>query len=83
MWAMPASTGCKGAAGSKSTKTTACTVVGGVVPGAALGTGPHIEIDYRCLEAEAGDLYPLATDGPTPTWTQPACTAPCSSFRTI
>ena len=31
--------------------------------GRALGTGPHIEIDYRCLEAEAGDLYLLATDG--------------------
>lgn len=31
--------------------------------GRALGTGPHVEIDYRCLEAEAGDLYLLATDG--------------------
>ncbi len=51
--------------------------------GRALGTGPHIEIDYRCLEAEAGDLYLLATDGADPTWTQPACTARCSSFRTI
>ena len=31
--------------------------------GRALGTGPHIEIDYSCLEAEAGYLYLLATDG--------------------
>lgn len=31
--------------------------------GRALGTGPHVEIDYRCLPAEAGALYVLATDG--------------------
>lgn len=31
--------------------------------GRALGTGPNIEIDYRSWEAEAGELYLLATDG--------------------
>ena len=31
--------------------------------GRALGTGPHVEIDYCCLPAEAGALYVLATDG--------------------
>lgn len=29
----------------------------------ALGTGPRLEIDYRSWEAEAGELYLLATDG--------------------
>lgn len=29
----------------------------------ALGVGPHLEIDYDCWEAEAGELYLLATDG--------------------
>lgn len=29
----------------------------------ALGTGPHVEIDYRSWEAEAGETYVLATDG--------------------
>lgn len=29
----------------------------------ALGTGPHVEIDYDCWAAEAGELYLLATDG--------------------
>ena len=31
--------------------------------GRALGAGPNVEIDYRCLPAEVGDLYLLATDG--------------------
>ena len=31
--------------------------------GRALGTGPHVEIDYRSWEAEPGELYLLATDG--------------------
>ncbi|MGE5863902.1 MAG: protein kinase domain-containing protein [Rhizobacter sp.] len=31
--------------------------------GRALGAGPNVEIDYRCLPAEAGELYLLATDG--------------------
>ncbi|MDO9437258.1 bifunctional protein-serine/threonine kinase/phosphatase [Hydrogenophaga sp.] len=31
--------------------------------GRALGAGPHVEIDYRCVAAEVGDLYLLATDG--------------------
>lgn len=31
--------------------------------GRALGMGPNVEIDYRCLTAEVGDLYLLATDG--------------------
>ena len=31
--------------------------------GRALGVGPHVEIDYRCWEAEAGEVYLLATDG--------------------
>ena len=31
--------------------------------GRALGAGPSVEIDYRCLPAEAGDVYLLATDG--------------------
>jgi serine/threonine protein phosphatase PrpC len=31
--------------------------------GRALGVGPHVEIDYRCWEAEAGEVYVLATDG--------------------
>jgi serine/threonine protein phosphatase PrpC len=31
--------------------------------GRALGAGPNVEIDYRCWEAEAGELYLLATDG--------------------
>ena len=63
MWAMRASTGCKARRGSNHRRPPRAPVVGGVVPGRALGTGPHIEIDYRCLEAEAGDLYLLATDG--------------------
>lgn len=29
----------------------------------ALGAGPGVEIDYRCLPAEAGAIYLLATDG--------------------
>jgi serine/threonine protein phosphatase PrpC len=29
----------------------------------ALGTGPHVEIDYRSWEAELGEIYLLATDG--------------------
>src|SRR5262245_57840642 len=29
----------------------------------ALGVNPHIEIDYRMLEVEAGDVFMLATDG--------------------
>lgn len=29
----------------------------------ALGTGPHVEIDYRSWEAEVGEIYLLATDG--------------------
>jgi serine/threonine protein phosphatase PrpC len=31
--------------------------------GRALGMGPQVEIDYRCLPADVGDLYLLATDG--------------------
>ncbi|MFZ4286439.1 protein kinase domain-containing protein [Variovorax sp. HJSM1_2] len=31
--------------------------------GRALGFGPNLEIDYRCLPAEVGDIYLLATDG--------------------
>jgi serine/threonine protein kinase len=31
--------------------------------GRALGTGPHVEIDYRSWEAEPGEIYLLATDG--------------------
>lgn len=31
--------------------------------GRALGTGPNVEIDYRCWEAERGEVYLLATDG--------------------
>jgi len=31
--------------------------------GRALGAGPNVEIDYRCLPAEVGDIYLLATDG--------------------
>ncbi|MEO5736738.1 MAG: protein kinase, partial [Variovorax sp.] len=31
--------------------------------GRALGTGPNVEIDYRCWEAEVGEVYLLATDG--------------------
>ena len=31
--------------------------------GRALGAGPNVEIDYRCWEAEAGEVYLLATDG--------------------
>ncbi len=31
--------------------------------GRALGMGPNVEIDYRCLTAEVGDIYLLATDG--------------------
>lgn len=31
--------------------------------GRALGAGPNVEIDYRCWEAEIGDVYLLATDG--------------------
>ncbi|MBX3659446.1 MAG: bifunctional protein-serine/threonine kinase/phosphatase [Ramlibacter sp.] len=29
----------------------------------ALGAGPQLEIDYRALDIEAGDLFVLATDG--------------------
>lgn len=31
--------------------------------GRALGAGPYVEIDYRGWEAEAGEVYLLATDG--------------------
>ena len=31
--------------------------------GRALGAGPYVEIDYRGWEAEAGEIYLLATDG--------------------
>jgi len=31
--------------------------------GRALGIGAHVEIDYRHWDAEAGDIYLLATDG--------------------
>ena len=31
--------------------------------GRALGAGPHVEIDYRCWQAEVGEVYVLATDG--------------------
>ncbi|MES2531899.1 MAG: protein kinase, partial [Pseudomonadota bacterium] len=31
--------------------------------GRALGAGPNVEIDYRCWEADIGDVYLLATDG--------------------
>lgn len=31
--------------------------------GRALGAGPNVEIDYACWEAEAGEVYLLATDG--------------------
>ncbi len=31
--------------------------------GRALGATPHVEIDHRCLEAETGALYLLASDG--------------------
>ena len=34
--------------------------------GRALGMGPNVEIDYRSLPAEVGDLYLLATDGAYP-----------------
>ena len=30
--------------------------------GRALGAGPNVEIDYRCWEAEVGEVYLLATD---------------------
>ncbi len=29
----------------------------------ALGVGSHVEIDYRCWDAEPGEIYLLATDG--------------------
>jgi serine/threonine protein phosphatase PrpC len=29
----------------------------------ALGAGPNVEIDYRCMTAEVGEIYLLATDG--------------------
>ena len=31
--------------------------------GRALGAGANVEIDYRCWQAEAGEVYLLATDG--------------------
>jgi serine/threonine protein phosphatase PrpC len=31
--------------------------------GRALGAAPNVEIDYRCWQAEAGEVYLLATDG--------------------
>lgn len=31
--------------------------------GRALGADAHVEIDYRCWQAEVGELYLLATDG--------------------
>lgn len=31
--------------------------------GRALGAGANVEIDYRCWEAEVGEVYLLATDG--------------------
>ncbi len=31
--------------------------------GRALGVGPNVEIDYRCLTAAVGEIYVLATDG--------------------
>ena len=64
MWAMPASTGCKRRGVEQITEDhrVHLSSVESYL-GRALGTGPHIEIDYRCLEAEAGDLYLLATDG--------------------
>ena len=31
--------------------------------GRALGVAAHVEIDYRCVPAEVGDIYLLATDG--------------------
>lgn len=31
--------------------------------GRALGVGPNVEIDYRCITATVGDIYLLATDG--------------------
>ena len=31
--------------------------------GRALGVGPSVEIDYRCWEAEPGEVYLMATDG--------------------
>ncbi|HEY4082434.1 MAG TPA: protein kinase [Burkholderiaceae bacterium] len=31
--------------------------------GRALGAGPNVEIDYRCLPAETGEIYVLASDG--------------------
>jgi len=31
--------------------------------GRALGAGPNVEIDYRCIPAEVGEIYVLATDG--------------------
>ncbi|MGJ7580399.1 protein kinase domain-containing protein [Variovorax sp. RHLX14] len=31
--------------------------------GRALGAGPNVEIDYRCWDAEVGEIYLLATDG--------------------
>jgi serine/threonine protein phosphatase PrpC len=43
--------------------------------GRALGAGPTVEIDYRHWEAEPGEVYLLATDGPMSTWTRPPCTA--------
>jgi len=31
--------------------------------GRALGVGPHVDFDYACWPAEAGEIYLLATDG--------------------
>ncbi|MGI4779223.1 MAG: protein kinase domain-containing protein [Janthinobacterium lividum] len=31
--------------------------------GRALGAGPSVEIDYRCWDAEVGEIYLLASDG--------------------
>ena len=34
-----------------------------VLPRPGAGRGPNVEIDYRCLAAEVGEIYLLATDG--------------------
>jgi serine/threonine protein phosphatase PrpC len=48
--------------------------------GRALGTGPHVEIDYRSWEAEPGEIYLLATDGAY-THLDAPCTTPWPATR--
>ncbi len=39
------------------------TGAGRTVLARALGAGPHVDIDYRALDVEAGDVFLLTTDG--------------------